>query len=148
MTGRAKRTLVDRARGVAPVLGAWAAGRRSSDHVLRERTRLLSGWAKFGLAGLVIGALFLRQDADRREAAAERKEETLARIGRDTAVANERTARDAALSAAFGKLAGAIDALERSVTQERDFCFNLRLELMDAAAKGRVRPMKAPQDPR
>lgn len=104
-----------RARGLKPVLGAFTIGKRASDAGTRDAVKLASGWARFGLAGLVIWALFARQDADRREARDDRRAER-----------EERAARDANLAGAILTLDADIKGLSKAADMEREVCWSVR----------------------
>jgi hypothetical protein len=101
---------------VAEVVGAWRAGNRASDAVIRERTRFVTSLAKAGVLGTIIAILFMQLAADRREFREERKLER-----------EERAIREATLTGALMRLDGAISLLAVRADQEREACWDLRL---------------------
>lgn len=97
---------------VATIVGAWRAGRRAGDEVIRERTKLVSGWAKLGLSGMVIGTMFTIGWSELREERADRR------------------IREERLAHTFDKLAESIDKLGDAAEQERMEAANLRSEII------------------
>jgi hypothetical protein len=78
-------------------VGAWRAGNRAGDDVIRERIKERSAWARHGLLGLVLGALFAQQ------------------MMRDRAEFAQREQREGQMAQAFNRLADELKEFRRDL---------------------------------
>lgn len=106
---------------MARLVGAWTAGRRAGDEIVRERTKLMSTWARWGLAGMMAAAWIYASNARERAYEQERQADRM-----------ERAARDQRLASTFDKLSESIDRLGMTMADEREACLGLRAEVTRA----------------